>query len=75
MPGGDGTGPSGQGGGRKQNFEASLEIDSRRTGNLFGAGLGGYCKCPGCGYIIPHSPAQPCNLTTCPKCGTVMRKG
>jgi len=35
----------------------------------YGAGPGGECRCPVCGYTIPHQPGVPCNQMTCPKCG------
>jgi len=27
------------------------------------------CKCPVCGYSIPHTRNTPCTNLTCPKCG------
>lgn len=38
----------------------------------FGKGPGGECKCPVCGYIMPHQPGVPCYQLTCPKCGAKM---
>ena len=64
MPGGDGTGPSGQVG--------------RRVGGRFGRGRGtvrgpgGECRCPNCGYSQPHQLATPCYHQKCPKCGSPM---
>jgi len=43
----------------------------RRMGG-FGAGPGGQCKCPACGYTMPHQPGVPCYQMTCPKCGAKM---
>jgi uncharacterized protein len=66
MPGGDGTGPSGQGG--------------RRAGGRFGRGgvtsqgPGGQCRCPNCGYTQPHQLATPCYHRKCPKCGAPMTR-
>lgn len=74
MPGRDRTGPLGQGNVRRRNFGDRLGMDSRRTINIYAVGPGGHCKCPDCGYIIPHSSAQPCNLKQCPKCGTAMAR-
>jgi len=71
MPGGDGTGPMGQGAGRGRMSGAGRG----RMGGQFAAGPGGYCKCPRCGNSIPHSRAQPCSMTQCPKCGTPMTRG
>ncbi len=41
-------------------------------GNKAGAGPGGECRCPQCGYTQPHQPALRCMDITCPKCGTKM---
>ena len=35
----------------------------------FGAGPGGVCKCPKCGYEEPQIRGQPCINKKCPKCG------
>jgi len=59
MPGGDGTGPVGQG----------------RAGIGRGAGFAGpegECRCPNCGYHEPHQRGVPCNTKKCPKCNTQM---
>lgn len=34
----------------------------------FGAGPGGFCICPNCGYTIPHVAGTPCYQQICPKC-------
>lgn len=66
MPGGDGTGPRGQGpiggfaGGRG------------RMGGPIAGGPEGKCRCPECGFEAPHYRGQPCNNTKCPKCGNTM---
>lgn len=39
-------------------------------GDKPGSGIGGRCVCPKCGYSITHNRATPCNLKSCPKCGT-----
>ncbi len=57
MPGGDRTGPIGQG---------------RGFGRKDAAGPGGICKCPKCGHEEEHVRARPCNMTKCPKCGAYM---
>jgi predicted DNA-binding protein (UPF0251 family) len=62
MPGGDGTGPMGSGRGRGT------------MGGTFAAGPGGVCKCPSCGYELPHVTGQPCNERKCPKCGNLMTR-
>ncbi len=46
----------------------------RRGGNRPGAGPGGYCICPNCGYRVEHKVAQPCYQVKCPKCGTPMQR-
>jgi len=56
MPNRDGTGPMGQGRGFGK-------------GN---PGLGGRCVCPQCGEKISHERGVPCNIVSCPKCGTKM---
>lgn len=65
MPGGNGTGPLGQGpvAGRR-----------RGRGGRFGAGPGGNCLCPRCNLSVPHQAGVPCNNVKCPKCGTKMVK-
>ena len=64
MPGGDGTGPFGQG---------------RRGGRGLGrgnqnAGPVGTCVCPSCGHEQPHVRGQLCNQIKCPKCKTTMTR-
>ncbi len=66
MPGGDGTGPMGQGAGRGRG-----QCQGGKGGSK-AAGQGGNCMCPGCGTKTPHSPGQPCNQQICPTCGAVM---
>ena len=61
MPQRNGTGPR-QGIGR-----------GRRDGQ-FAAGPGGECICTKCGTSIAHTPGQPCNQITCPKCGSLMTR-
>jgi len=47
-------------------------------GRGFGRGRGGArqgiggppsCKCPKCGYTVPHIRGTPCASMICPKCG------
>ena len=35
-------------------------------------GIGGpsNCRCPSCGYFVPHPRGTPCSILTCPKCGS-----
>ena len=67
MPGGDGTGPLGQGpvAGRGGG-------QGRMGGNRPGAGPGGYCICPSCGTKVGHSAGTPCASINCPSCKTRM---
>jgi len=73
MPGGDGTGPMGQGAmtgrGQKGRGQGGQGQGGRRAGF---AGPEGACRCPACGYEQPHQVGVPCNQTKCPKCGTFM---
>lgn len=41
-------------------------------GGRRGAGPGGECICPSCGYRMPHQAGVPCMQITCPKCGVRM---
>lgn len=68
MPGGDGTGPIGQGpvGGQGRGRGRG-----RQPGG-FGLGLGGDCVCPACDTKVPHRRGTPCNQAECPKCGAKM---
>lgn len=43
-----------------------------RGGQRPGRGPPKECRCPGCGYTIPHQPGQPCANKICPKCGINM---
>lgn len=38
----------------------------------FGAGPGGSCLCPRCGYRTPHVMGTPCFQQICPQCGSKM---
>ncbi len=39
-----------------------------------GAGPGGKCICPNCGYTILHKAQNPCSKMICPKCGAKMTR-
>ncbi|PIE31274.1 hypothetical protein CSA56_18815 [candidate division KSB3 bacterium] len=56
MPGGDGTGPRGQGLGRGYGPGAQ-PVE---------------CVCPKRGTTVPHQPGVPCNTKDCPQCGERM---
>ncbi len=68
MPGRDGTGPLGSGGGRmgRQGGRGA------GRGKAAGVGPAGFCKCPNCGTQTPHQAGQPCYKVMCPQCGTAM---
>ena len=73
MPGGDGTGPMGQGPiGRGRGFGRGQGRGMGRMGGPLAAGPGGVCKCPKCGHEQQHIRGQPCAQTKCPKCRTLM---
>ena len=61
MPGGDRTGPMGQGRGL-----------GRGSSSGFSGGSEEFCVCPSCGEKISHQRGFPCNNMNCPKCGTNM---
>ena len=71
MPGGDGTGPYGQGPGTGRGLGHG-GARGRMGGNRPGAGPTGNCICPGCGAKAAHQAGVPCYDMNCPKCGTKM---
>jgi len=73
MPGGDGTGPFGQGAktGRGLGNRGGKGM-GRMNGNRPGAGIGGNCVCPSCGKTISHIQGTPCYSIKCPDCGVKM---
>jgi len=73
MPGGDGTGPIGQGTGTGQGR------GQRRGQGRMGMGRpnatpGGNCVCSKCGTVVVHQRRQPCTMTKCPKCSAPMTR-
>ena len=50
------------------NFRGS----GRNQGNRMGAGPGGNCICPKCGYEKAHIRNIPCFVEKCHKCGARM---
>ena len=72
MPGGNGTGPSGQG---PVTGRGMGRGGGRMGGNRPGSGPGGNCLCPACKLSIPHQAGMPCFDVKCPKCGASMVKG
>ena len=73
MPGGNGTGPFGQGPGTGGGFGRGGGR-GRMGGNRPGSGPGGDCSCPNCGQRVPHKRGVPCYSINCPKCGTKIVK-
>ena len=83
MPGGDMTGPRGQGpmtgrgmgrgAGRGAGQGAGMG-QGRGMGAGRGRGYGGptNCKCPKCGKEVTHARGQPCVKQKCPECGSMM---
>jgi len=63
MPGGNGTGPLGQG---------PVAGRGRGRGGRPGIGPGGNCVCPNCGIKVPHRAGVSCVSVKCPKCGNRM---
>jgi len=39
-----------------------------------GAGPGGDCVCPSCGYRVPHKRSIPCSTLNCPKCNSKLER-
>jgi len=75
MPGGDGTGPQGQGsmtGRRGQGGQGRGQ--GRGQGGGFASGPDGECRCPNCGHRESHQLGVPCYARKCPKCGSPMTR-
>ncbi|MEQ8236416.1 MAG: hypothetical protein ABRQ23_06550 [Syntrophomonadaceae bacterium] len=72
MPGRDGTGPMGAGGGLGSGRQGKRRGAGGRVGSPLNAGRGVYCKCPDCGEKMLHQMSQPCNEMKCPQCGSAM---
>ena len=70
MPGGDRTGPLGQGAMTGRGLRGAGRGQGGRRAGF--AGPEGACRCPSCGYEQPHQLGLPCNQTKCPKCGALM---
>ncbi|MGQ9623144.1 MAG: hypothetical protein ACUVTO_06885 [Candidatus Caldatribacteriaceae bacterium] len=47
-------------------------VMERPGGMRFGAGPGGFCVCPKCGYRKPHQAGVRCMDEKCPQCGSAM---
>ncbi|MFZ5451962.1 MAG: NifB/NifX family molybdenum-iron cluster-binding protein [Thermodesulfobacteriota bacterium] len=62
-------------GGKKLPCESGSNLRSRgqkRAGGISpleaGCGPGGFCRCPACGYQVPHEQGIPCVQVVCPHC-------
>jgi len=72
---------SGWRGGRELPCENRTRFGSqgkRRNGGAStperGCGPGGFCRCLGCGFQVPHEQGIPCMQVTCPHCGGIMER-
>jgi len=74
MPGGDGTGPSGQGPMTGRGQGRGQGGQGRGQGGGFASGPDGECRCPNCGYRESHQLGVPCYDRKCPKCGSPMTR-
>lgn len=74
MPGGDRTGPKGQGPGTGRGQGRGSGRGQGSGGGGFGAGPGGLCICPNCGEKATHQLGTPCYEQKCPKCGAAMTR-
>ena len=74
MPGRDGTGPVGTGGGmgRGQGRGGGVRGLRQGGGRTAGPFPNGFCVCPQCGEKVPKQPGKPCTTVQCPQCGSLM---
>jgi ribosomal protein S26 len=47
-------------------------FSSRGMGSR-GVGGSSLCRCPNCGYTMPHKKGVPCSAIECPRCSTPMK--
>lgn len=71
MPGGNGTGPRGEGPGTGRGRRGT---GGRGQDGGLGLGPGGNCVCPVCGYKVAHRLGVPCYDMNCPRCHGVMSR-
>jgi len=64
MPGGDGTGPLGKGGGNWGYGSTGEQFNTSK-----------HCQCISCGKKINKQRRTPCKDISCPDCGAKMRRG
>ena len=74
MPGGDRTGPPGQGLGQAGRGMGKSGSKGRLNGNRYGVGPSGDCICPQCGARLSHQRGIPCYSVKCPKCQAKMAR-
>jgi hypothetical protein len=74
MPGGDGTGPDGQGPVAGRGRGRGQGQGGRGLGGGFARGPDGECRCSNCGHREPHQLGVPCYDKKCPKCGSPMTR-
>lgn len=73
MPGGNRTGPEGNGPMTGRRNGKGLGRGGGRGRNKGGSfGPGGYCVCAKCGEKVPHQQGVKCTTLKCPKCGKTM---
>lgn len=73
MPGGNRTGPEGNGPMTGRQSGKGLGRGGGRGRNKGGSfGPGGYCVCAKCGEKVPHQQGVKCTTLKCPKCGKTM---
>jgi len=73
MPGGNRTGPEGNGPMTGRQSGKGLGRGGGRGRNKGGSfGPVGYCVCAKCGEKIPHQQGVKCTTLKCPKCGKTM---
>ena len=48
---------------------------SESGSQAMGAGPGGFCLCPACGFKVPHEQGIPCIQVRCPRCAQIMERG
>lgn len=62
--------------GRGQGLGQGMGFGRGQRGRMggVGAGPGGVCKCPKCGYEQSQVRGQPCMNISCPKCGSKMMR-
>ncbi len=72
---------SGWRGGKELSCESRTRLGScgqKSAGSIstleMGCGPGGFCRCPACGFRVPHEQGIPCVQVTCPHCGQNMER-